>query len=459
MKHVLAFLALLGASVSARADVFAYFRYEDGRTNWQYIANTSASLLILILLVVLVFLIRAHLRARRSNRALTEIKANLEDRVAQRTAVLAQTSEQLQRREAYISSIVNSMPVTLIGLNEQLEVTQWNRTAEEMTGRPFEDVEGKNLWDAYPTITLTEEQVRSVLDSGEAAHLKRTQRNQHSFDITLYRLKEHDDVGIVILISDVTKQVRAEIKLAERDKLSALGELASAMAYDIGLPINTIHQRVSRSREKIEASDLDQVVKDFLLREVETVRQSAAQATAIAQNLLDLAGSHHSSKKPADLTAIMDRSIELAAALYIDAEGLAFRDIPVRRRYEASLPQVKCFPDELVQVFTRILRSAFYALKASNPDERKTTGIDIEISLFIDTLWIKVSHKGECLQASEQLEIFEPYFLSANDEQSYPVEHRLSYSYFIITRHHQGQMSVTSDEQNGTCFNIQLLLE
>ncbi|MFM1897659.1 MAG: hypothetical protein RLZZ385_2733, partial [Pseudomonadota bacterium] len=36
------------------------------------------------------------------------------------------------------------------------------------------------------------------------------------------------------------------------------------------------------------------------------------------------------------------------------------------------------------------------------------------------------------------------------------VEHRLSYPYFIITEHHRGHMSVTSDEQLGTCFNIQL---
>jgi hypothetical protein len=37
-----------------------------------------------------------------------------------------------------------------------------------------------------------------------------------------------------------------------------------------------------------------------------------------------------------------------------------------------------------------------------------------------------------------------------------PVEHRLSYSYFIITDHHHGQMAVTSDENFGTTFNIQL---
>ena len=155
MKQVLALMVFLGVSVSAYADIFAVFRDEDGSTNWQYVANTSASLLILTLLVVLFFLVRAHLRATRSNQALTDIKSTLEERVERRTVVLQETAEQLRKREAYITSIVNSMPVMLIGINEDMQVTQWNKTAEQVTGRPFEDVAGRNLWAAYPAITLT----------------------------------------------------------------------------------------------------------------------------------------------------------------------------------------------------------------------------------------------------------------------------------------------------------------
>ena len=88
MKYPLSLLALASLSLKAQADMFAVFREEDGSTKWQYVANTSASVLILTLLIVLFFLIRAHLRAVRANRALTEIKATLEDRVSRRTAVL-----------------------------------------------------------------------------------------------------------------------------------------------------------------------------------------------------------------------------------------------------------------------------------------------------------------------------------------------------------------------------------
>jgi PAS domain S-box-containing protein len=458
MKHLWTLLVLAVVSTRAHADIFAVFREQDGSTNWQYIANTSASLLIISLLVVLFFLMRANRRAMRSNRALTEIKATLEDRVAERTANLRETADQLRKREAYIASIVNSMPVMLVGINQSMQVTQWNKVAEETTGRPFTDVVGMNLWAAHPAITLTEEQVRSVLDSGETLKVKHTQRGQYSFDITLYRLEHDDDTGIVILISDITKQVNAENKVAERDKLSALGELASAMAYDISLPINTIFKRVSAARQQIETADLGPATP-YLLQEVETVRQSAQQANAIARNLLELAGSHHNTRQMADAAAIMDRSIELASDLFTNSDGLAFRDIDIRRNYSAALPQISCIPSELEQVFTRLLRNAFYALQGSTLAPDSKPRISVEVGEFMDSLWIKVGHRGKCLNADEQLDIFEPFFAISTSQTSFPVEHRLSYPYFIITEHHRGHMSVTSDEQLGTSFNIQLPLD
>ena len=82
----------------------------------------------------------------------------------------------------------------------------------------------------------------------------------------------------------------------------------------------------------------------------------------------------------------------------------------------------------------------------------------VEIGEFYDSLWIKIEHNGKCLSPNEQLDIFQPFYAITNHESTCPVEQRLSYSYFIITDHHRGQMAVTSDEQNGTCFNIQLAL-
>lgn len=452
LQRVLMLLALVLFSTPVWASILSVFKNADGSTRWQYVANFSSGVLIILLSIFILFLFLSQRRLSKSNRELRDMKSTLEERVAKRTAVLQETTEQLQNREAYIASIVNSMPIMLIGLNENLEITQWNRVAEEITGRPLDKVLGKNLWEVYPAITFTPEQVKSVFDSKQTTTLKHSQQGQYSFDITFYSLHSKNESGIVILIDDVTKQVKAENKLAERDKMSAMGELASAMAHDIDAPLQSISIALSKAKEEIAKLPYP----EDLLNKVEGAEKNRLRASAIAQNLLELTHSHRDEKQQADLRPVMDNSIELARKLFSDAESLAFEQIKISRQY-SNVNAIPCFPTELSQVFVRLLRSAYYALKTSTLSN-KAPEIQIEISEFFDSLWIKIRHNGKCLSADEQLDIFQPFFAINADDETYPVEHRLSYSYFIITNHHRGHMAVTSDEIYGTTFNIQLPL-
>lgn len=454
MKKWFAALVLCSLSIHTYADIFWRFRNPDGTTKWQWVANFSSSVLILTLLIVMIFLILANRRAGRANRELTDIKSTLEDRVARRTASLIETTEALKSREQYITSIVESMPLMLIGLNQNMEVIQWNRVAESSTGRPIASVLGKKLWDAYPAITLTPEQVSEVLQTRKTMTIKHSQRDQYYFDITVYALTDKGETGVVILVDDITKQMKAENKVSERDKMSAMGELASAMAYDINLPLQSILSSLDDAQAKLSNADI-LATKSELLATLKNACSSGKQASAIIQNLLDLASSHHDDKSPADITRLMDESISLADTLFTDLSGLRFSDIKITRHYHDSLPQIPCYYSELQQVFVRLLRNAFHSL---NNLEQANPAINVEISEFYDSLWIKVQHNGRPLTPLEQEDIFQPFFSISEREPACPVEQRLSYSYFIITDHHRGQMSVTSDEKFGTCFNIQLPL-
>ena len=454
MKKWLAALLLCVVSIQAYADILDVYRNPDGTTKWQWVANSTVSVLIITLLIVAIFLWVANRSARRVNRELTEIKATLEDRVARRTASLIETTEVLKSREQYITNIVESMPLMLIGLNQQMEITQWNQVAETSTGRPIASVIGKNLWDAYPAITLTPNQVAEVLRSKKTMTIKHSQRDQYYFDITLYALTDKAETGVVILVDDITKQMKAENKVSERDKMSAMGELASAMAYDINLPLQSILSSVENAREKLINNEVSQT-KTELLATLKNACFSGQQASSIIQNLLDLASSHHDEKAPADITLLMDQSITLADSLFTDLAGLRFGAINITRHYHEGLPRIPCYNSELQQVFVRLLRNAFHSLNSSTQDN---PAINIEISEFYDSLWIKIQHNGKALSPLEQEDIFQPFYSISEREPACPVEQRLSYSYFIITDHHDGQMSVTSDEKFGTCFNIQLPL-
>ena len=165
-------LILFLYSQTLHADLLDYFREEDGHTNWQYVANFSSSVLILILTSVVVKLYLTHRRLRKTNRALQDIRNALEERVQERTATLKesnrllketnnllekeidhhqQTMAKLKQSETYIKNILESMPLMLVGIAADGAITQWNRKAEEITGIPANGARGQDLWQAYPT--------------------------------------------------------------------------------------------------------------------------------------------------------------------------------------------------------------------------------------------------------------------------------------------------------------------
>ncbi len=422
-----------------------YFKDEDGSTNWQYVANFSSSVLILLLSITAITLFFSHRRARRANRELEEIRKFLEQRVRERTRLL-------QESEAYIKSIVDSMPLMLIGLNKDLNITQWNNWAESTTGIRSDLVIGKNLWEAYPTITLSPEQAKEVLREKKTVTIKHSQRGQYYFDITLYALQSNSDTGLVVLVDDVTKQSKAENMLVQRDKMSSMGELAAAMAHDINLPLQAILEKLQAIRQVAPGSSNDKI--DSL---VNNAAEYGRQASAIINNLLVFSRSQGDKQQLAHIPDIIDHTIELAESVLADISGLKFNDIVIEKHYERNLPSIPSYVSELQQVFLSLFRHACHSLGKAER-ENFNPKITVDVSEFYDSLWIKIQHNGRGLTNEEQQTIFEPFFQDITEETTGDVENRLSFSYFIITEHHHGNMAVTSDINVGTTFHIQLQL-
>ncbi|MEJ2681309.1 MAG: PAS domain S-box protein, partial [Gammaproteobacteria bacterium] len=146
---------------------FEYFENEQGNTNWQYVANWSSGILIILLSLSVGRLYVARRQLHRANHALITSNEELEQRVAERTATLddsnrlliqtnhllegeinrhKQTTKRLHASQTYLESILESMPLMLVGLNDDGVVTQWNRGAEQLTGLEADCIVGKMLW-------------------------------------------------------------------------------------------------------------------------------------------------------------------------------------------------------------------------------------------------------------------------------------------------------------------------
>ncbi len=478
MTRLITAVLLATASVPALADLLGVFRLEDGHTNWQYVANTTGTVLIVALSYTLVCLLMVFREARRYNRELEEIRNELEARVRERTATLDEsnqllqenhkvlegeivehqnTARQLRQSESYIHSILRSMPLMLIGLDADGAVSQWNWRAEEVSGLSIADVMGRNLWRAYPSITVSPEQIKQAMDEDRTLTIKQSQRGRFHFDVTIYPLNEQTGLGVVILIDDVTQRVSAENMLIQRDKMSSMGELAGSVAQDISTPVHAMLMDIQEVKSRVSGHSYESgkdpapMLDDALLR--------GEQVSAVVSNLLAFSSGRASDMKDADVTEIIDHSLELAQSVLTTSSGLQFGDVTIHRSYESDLPQIPCHATELQQVFLSLLRHCVTAmgdvdLSGYNPE------ITIEANKFYDALWLKVQHNGNGISLAEQQVLFEPFFTDATgaSDENYDARLRLSYPYFIVTEQHRGQLAVTSDIDIGTTFHIQLLL-
>lgn len=477
MYKKLGLILLAVMPLTSYAGFIDNFKFEDDTTNWQYIANFSSGVLIILLFLSVVFLCFTLLKAHRANKELHQIKTNLEARVKERTVTLDESNRLLQRTnqllegeinqhkqtsqllvasEAYIKSILDSMPLTLIGLNRDFEITQWNNHAIESTGVELKNALSKNLWEALPSVAISKDQLQSVFDNDEVMVIKHCQRGQYYFDITVYPLKNDSETGLVVLLDDVTQQSKAENLFIQKDKFSSMGELAAGMAHDINTPLNVINKEISAL---IDGQAQQAFNDDEILAIRKKIRTSCNQAFAIVNHLLNFSHSDSQHKEVASVPEVIDRSLELARKMFTHIHESDFDRIHVRKNYAPDIKSIPCHASELHLVFISLLRHACYAFGFID-DKSFTPELTIEVSTFYDSLWVKIQHNGLGLSTEEQMTIFEPFYQDKDIfEDGCKLENRLSFPYFIIVDHHGGQMSVTSDVDMGSTFHIQLLLQ
>ncbi|MEL0036522.1 MAG: PAS domain S-box protein, partial [Gammaproteobacteria bacterium] len=362
-------LTLLLHTSPVAASLISYFKDENGDTKWQYVANFSSGVLIILLSITAIVLFFSRREVGRTNKALKQMNDLLEERVKERTATLDEsnhkltetnallegeiaehlnTTKQLQASESYIKSILQSMPIMLVGLDKEDRVTQWNHAAVTLTGIQTAQAMGKDLWEAYPTLPLQRERVHEAIEKNEPVHVRSSQRGQSHFEITIYPLENFIETGLVILIEDVTQVVQSENKLIEKDKLSAMGELSSVMAYDINAPLKSIADAV----DGLDCSGDPEATKQAIA----ALKQQSQRASAIVSNLLDFSGSGPDGVTSLNILDVIDHSIELSSDIFADEHEPAFADIEIERLYEENLSDIPGSQSELQQVFVALLR-------------------------------------------------------------------------------------------------------
>ncbi len=137
--------------------------------------------------------------------------------------------------EAYSEQVINNVSDSVIVLDDENKIKLFNASASKLLNTDFTSVEGQPITSIlnYDLIKDNESMMDSIefVISGSKKHLLVSQSSFSS---------NNNKINTILVIRDLTKQKQIEAQMHRKERLIAMGELASGVAHEIRNPLNTI---------------------------------------------------------------------------------------------------------------------------------------------------------------------------------------------------------------------------
>ncbi|MGK4568973.1 sensor histidine kinase [Flavobacterium sp. 3HN19-14] len=254
-----------------------------------------------------------------------------------------------------------------------------------------------------------------------------------------------------------------QTQLIQSEKMASLGELTAGIAHEIQNPLNFVNnfsdvssEMVDEMNEELDKGDIEKAkaIASDIKQNLEKITHHGKRADAIVKGMLQHSRSSSGTKELTDINALADEYLRLSY------HGLRAKDKSFNAKletdFDASIGKINVLPQDLGRVILNLLTNAFYAVnekKQSNPENYDPT-VSISTKKIGNQVEIRVSDNGNGIPQSAISKIFQPFFTTKPTGEGTGLG--LSLAYDIITKGHNGELAVTTEENKGTAFTILL---
>ncbi|WP_213290970.1 ATP-binding protein [Bradyrhizobium sp. sGM-13] len=260
----------------------------------------------------------------------------------------------------------------------------------------------------------------------------------------------------------------AQDRLIQTEKLASLGQLTAGIAHEIKNPLNFVNNFSALSTELIDevndllkSAPLAEVVREELddlthtLRgNLEKVVQHGKRADSIVKNMLLHSRAGSGERRPADINAIVEESLNLAYH-GARAEKSDF-NITLKRDLDPDAGEVDVYPQEITRVLLNLISNGFYA--AAKRKQAESDGFEPTLSASTRSLGnkveIRIRDNGTGIPKEVREKIFNPFFTTKPAGEGTGLG--LSMSHDIVVKQHGGKIDVFSEPGVFTEFIITL---
>lgn len=353
-----------------------------------------------------------------------------------------------------------------------------NHSSVQLLGVTYNDIIGRKIFDFAPPVQSDGSNSRSTFESREKQsavspqHFEWLLMNKEQrpllvdIDITILSAENH--IINQVIVRDITERKRTQELLVQTEKMMAVGGLAAGMAHEINNPLGVIlqaNQNLERrlgTKLKKNQMTADEIGLDFeklqqyldeksIPTYLQSIRSAGERAAKIVKSMLEFSRSSKiSNKQLSDITELIDSAVEMARKDYDLKQQFDFKNIVIERKY-SPVDQALCERTEIGQVFLNIIKNAAQAMHTSSTNNPKLL---LTVDQTMSDIIITIEDNGPGMNDEIQSQIFEPFFTTKVVGEGTGLG--LSVSYFIVTSHHGGKISVVSKLEHGAKFVISL---
>ena len=258
----------------------------------------------------------------------------------------------------------------------------------------------------------------------------------------------------------------AQDQLILSEKMASLGQMTAGIAHEIKNPLNFVNNFSSLSvdlLQELEESTDEEDKKDILeslKSNLGKIAHHGKRADSIVATMLQHSRGTAGTKVPTDINHLCSEYTDLA----FHGMRATSRDFncAIVKNFEDGIPLVQAIPQELSRVILNLLNNGFYAAAERERKSKESGNTEYKPEIRITTtrkdgnVIIKIRDNGSGIPKAIKDKIFEPFFTTKPTGQGTGLG--LSLSYDIMTKEHQGMMSVDSEENNFTEFTLTLPL-
>jgi two-component system sensor kinase FixL len=369
----------------------------------------------------------------------------------------ATNAEDAEARAAHLQSILDSIPEAMVVIDERGKIQSFSATAERLFGHAAADVMGENVkmlmpqpyrndHDGYIERYLRTGE-RRIIGIGRVVVGERKDGSTFPMELAVGEMHVRDQRFFTGFIRDLTERQETEARLQElqaelvhMSRLTAMGEMASALAHELNQPLSAIANYMKGSRRLLENSA---DARATTLRDaMDKAGDQALRAGQIIRRLRDFVARGESERRVEDIKKLVEEASALAL--------VGAKDKGVRVRFDFDPHGSDFVLADKVQIQQVLLNLIRNAIDAMEDAERRE--LVIATSPVADHLVeISVADTGSGISPEISAQLFQPFVTTKRQGMGVG----LSISRTIVEAH-GGSIMPRPNPGGGTVFSFTL---